>query len=183
MTPSAEPTSKAEVAAHLVPANLLGDSEIIVLAIKPSGWFVLTASVPVVAAAAVVGVVAGVVGLYRPYEHVHAVLSFCAVAALARMVLACWQWIGRTYVLTNLRIVCVRGLISVDVASAALAEVGEAVLAGSLAERLVGIGSIYCLPASDGPLAVAWTAVARPAETHEVVQEAVRRARRRAERP
>ena len=178
MSPSAEPTSQAEAPAHLVPANLLGDDEIIILALKPSGWFVLTASLPVLAAAGVVAVAGYLLGRYRPYAAEQAVLPLCAAVALGRLVVACWQWVGRTYVLTNLRVISVRGLLRVEVAAAALGQVARAEAVPSLAERLVGIGSIYCLPGDQAAQAVSWNAVARPQEVLEIVSEAVRRARR-----
>ena len=179
MTPSAEPTSNAEAAPYLVPANLLGDNEIIVLAIKPSGWFVLTASVPILAAAVVAAAAAIVIDLYHDFAPAQAVISFCAAVAFARAVLACWQWVGRTYVLTNLRMVCVRGLINVDVKAVGLTDVHEVVLSPSVPERLVGIGSIYCLSAAGASPGLAWSAVARPREVHEIVDQAIRRARGR----
>ncbi|KKM16341.1 hypothetical protein LCGC14_1686830 [marine sediment metagenome] len=176
MTPSVEPTSEAEAPAYSVPADLLGDSEIIVLAIKPSGWYLLTASLPVLIASAVAAGVAYGIGLFHPYSPREAVLSFCAAVALGRVMLACWQWIGRTYVLTNLRIVCLRGIVHVGVRAAALTEVRQAVLSAALPERVAGVGSIYCLPAAEGGVEVVWQTVARPREVHEIIDAALSRA-------
>ena len=67
MMASADPATQA-APGYLVPANLLSDSEIIILALKPSGWFVLASSLPVVATAAAVAATAFAVGLLRPYE-------------------------------------------------------------------------------------------------------------------
>ena len=180
MTPSAEPTSqRAEAAAHLVPLDLLQDGEIVILAVKPSGWFVLVASLPVLGAAAVVAAVAYVLSVYHPPLHERVIWSGCAAAGLARMVVACCQWLGRTYVLTNRRIVCIRGLLRVQWLAVGLSELREALLAPSIPERLVGAGSIYCLAASESPAAMAWQTVARPAEVHEIILDAIGRSRRR----
>jgi hypothetical protein len=178
MTPSAEPTSKVQAPGYLVPANLLGDNEIIVLAIKPSGWFVLTCSLPVIAAAAVVAAGAYLVGLYRPYGPEQAILSFCAAAALARAVVACWQWVGRTYVLTNHRIICVRGLVNVNVTGAALVEIRRVVMSAAVPERLFGVASLFCLGDFDSNPAVAWNTVSDPQEVQQIIDKAIRRARR-----
>ena len=193
MTPSAEPTSQgAQVAAHLIPAGLLNGQEVIVLAIKPSAWFVLLASLPVLASAALVGVVAYVVNLYHPQTPAQAILTLCAAGGLGRLMFACWQWLGRTYVLTNRRIVVVRGLMNVQVTAAALTDVRRVVLAASLSERIVSAGSIFCLAGKDadsdqapsdraGSAArsgIAWNVIARPQQIHDVIEDAIRRARR-----
>ena len=89
MSPSAEEASEAQVAGYLVPANLLGDSEIIVLATKPSGWFALTASAPVVFAAAAVAAAAVVIGYLRPFASEQAVLSLAAAVAFGRIMIGC----------------------------------------------------------------------------------------------
>jgi len=193
MSPSAEPASgRAEVSAHLVPANLLGDGEVVILAIKPSNWFVLIVSLPVLASAAVVAAAAYLVDRHHVPTPEHAIFFLAALAATARVAAGCWQWLGRTYVLTNLRVVVVRGLLSVRVTSADLAGLDEAVLAPSLPERLLGVGSIYCLPRRSGGggsdarkafsaarAAVSWSTVAGPREVQEVLDDAIRRARRR----
>ncbi|HET6428363.1 MAG TPA: PH domain-containing protein [Phycisphaerae bacterium] len=179
MSPSAEPTSEAQAVGYLVPANLLGDSEIIVLAIKPSGWFVLTASAPVLFAAAVAAAVAVAIGWLRPFPPQQAIVSFCAAAAFGRVVIACWQWIGRTYVLTNLRVIAVRGLISPQVQAAGLTDVQKVSLSPTVAERVVGIGTVYCLGSPEAGEGLAWNGVARPREVAETIDQAVRRARGR----
>jgi hypothetical protein len=178
MGPSAEPASERSTPAQLVPAGLLQDGEVVILAIKPSSWFVLVSSLPMLASAAVVAAVAYVVDLYHPATHERIIWSGCAAVALLRMVAACWQWLGRTYVLSNLRIISVRGLLRPQWSDAALSKVAQVVPAASLPERLVGAASIYCMVASDDPPAVTWHTVARPAEVHEVIVDAVSRAKR-----
>ena len=179
MTPSAEPTSQqVQVAAHLVPANLLAGGEIVILAIKPSSWFVVIVSLPVLAGAGAVAAAVGIAGHYRPGTPDQLVYSFAAVAAVARLALGCWQWLGRTYVLTNLRVVCIRGLINVNIAAAPLAKVRQAALAQPMPERMLSLGSIYCLSDADATAAVSWNTIANPLQVQEILDEAIRRARR-----
>ena len=178
MTPSAEPTSqRADIAAHLVPADLLSGGEIIVLAIKPSGWFVLLASLPVVVSAVVVAVIAYVVDIYSGWSAAEAVICLCAAVVVIRVTGGCWQWLGRTYVLTNRRIVTVRGLVHVRASAAALTDIRRAVLTATIAERLFGTGSIYCLTDSENTPAVTWNAINSPAEVHEIVAETIERSK------
>jgi len=179
MSPSAEPASEAQVASYLVPANLLGDSEIIVLAVKPSGWFALTVSVPVIVAAALAGAVGLAIGRFHPFAPAEAIVSFCGAVAFGRVLVGCWQWIGRTYVLTNLRVIAVRGLVGPQVQAAGLTDVHEVTLLPSVAERVFGIGTVYCLGAPEATEGLAWNGVAHPREVAETIDQAVRRARGR----
>ena len=192
MTPSAEPTSDgAQVAAHLVPADLLEGGEVVILALKPSGWFVLLASLPVLASATVVAGAAYVVDIFHPPTPAPAILSFALAGVCTRAVFACWQWLGRTYVLTNRRIVSLCGLVNTDVQAAALTDVGRAAMAAAWVERILAAGTIFCLGPQDdasGPASagadvparalVTWSAVAHPQDVLEIVQEAIGRARR-----
>ena len=182
MSPSADPASPRADAAGLVPADLLGDGEVVILAVKPSNWHVLIVSLPVLASAAVVAATGYVVNRYQPRTPEQLAYFFAAVASMARLALGCWQWLGRTYLLTNLRVACVRGLLRVSVASAPLATVTEVVPAVSLPERAVGVGSIYCFTGGSplaGPpaAAVGWNSVANPDDVHRVICQAVRRAK------
>ena len=184
MTPSAEPTSEqTQAPTSLMLARLLQDGEIIILAIKPSNWFVLIGSLPVLASAAVVAIVAYVVSLYHASAHGQVMWSLCAAVVLVRMVAACWQWLGRTYVLTNRRIITIRGLLRVQWVAAELTDIEEVTPAAALPERLVGTGSIFCLTGSDRSAAVAWNTISRPGEVHEIILDAIDRAKRASQSP
>ena len=178
MTPSAEPTSRqADLSTYLVPADLMGEGEIIIMAIKPSGWFVLVASFPVLISALMVAVIAYVMDFYRSETPKDTIVCLCAAFAMVRVLWACWQWAGRTYVLTNYRVVTVRGLVHPKVSSAALEEIHRAEMTETVPEKLCGTGSIYCLSESQCVAEVVWNTVDNPNRVHETVQKAIKRAR------
>ncbi len=177
MTP-VETTPQRLIGSHLVPANLLTGGELVLLAIKPSGWFVLITSLPILISAGVVSIVAYIVGIYRSDSPTETVLCLCAAAGFIRIVIACWQWIGRTYVLTNRRVITVRGVIRVRVSAVRLIDVERAILTEQLAERMVGTGSIYCLTVSKNTPALVWNTISRPGEVHEIVISTIEHAKR-----
>jgi len=177
LSPSAEPASHV-VAEPLAPAGLLGQDEIVILAIKPSGWFVPLVSLPVLASAAVVALAAYLIDPYYPSTYKSLAYIFAIVVSLARLTGACWQWLGRTYILTNLRIMSLRGVNRPLIAQAPLTEVREALLAASLPERLAGLGGIYCYVGEQSLPGIAWTFVSHPAEAHEIVTTAINKAKR-----
>jgi len=177
MTP-VETTPQRLVGTHLVPANLLTDGELVLLAIKPSGWFVLIASLPILISAAVVSIIAYIVGIYRSSSPTETVLCLCAAVGFIRTVIACWQWIGRTYVLTNRRMITVRGVIRTRVSAVKLPDISKAILTAHIVERITGTGSIYCLTNAKDTPALIWNTISRPVEVHEIVLSTIDHARR-----
>ena len=180
MTRSA-PADLTAVAEPLVPAGVLKDGETVLLAIKPSGWFPLLVSWPVLA---IVGLVALVVyvageqfGLNISQKPVmKPVMILCLTVACLRIVVACMQWLGRMYILTNRRIMRVRGVVRTDVVSWALKDVRSLSLSAGRLDQLLGIASLLVVAGEDDTPQAAWTHLARPIEVHRIVSEAARRA-------
>lgn len=181
MTPTAEPTSAgagAFAAPVPVPARLIQDGEQIVLAIKPSPWYILLVSLPVLLAAT--AVFAGVY-VFRPYLpglSLRTAFSLCALAWVVRLFVALLEWLSRIYVLTNLRVLRIKGVLRVDVFECPLGRIQNTVLSLTLLERLWGLGSIYFATAGTGAMEAAWLMIARPQEVHEIVVSWIRRAPR-----
>lgn len=177
MTPSAEPTPTA-AAQSLAPAGVLEDGEIVLLAIKPSAWFVPLISWPVLLAAGVVAAgvqfLSGVLG--SPAWR-HTLLTACATATVLRLVIAAVQWTGRLYMLTNRRVLTIRGVVRPVIAGCRLKQISSVLPAAILLERGLGLGSLlFDLAGGDGA-ELNWLHVNRPAEVLRTVQEAIGRAR------
>ena len=179
MSPSAEPANATAEASVVVPAELLEDGEIVLLAVKPSGWFVLLVSAPVLA---VVGVLAAGVVFSEPILHAggrprDAVLLALTAVAFLRVLVACCQWIGRLYVLTNRRMLRIRGIVRADVLAFLLKDVRGVLPTAGLLERPLGLGSLYFEIDGQAGGDAAWVNLSRPADVLETVSEAIRRAR------
>ena len=171
------PADLTAVAEPLVPAGVLKDGETVLLAIKPSGWFALLVSWPVLAIAGLVAAAAYVacehLGLDIPLSPV---MFLCLTAACVRIMIACMQWLGRMYILTDRRIMRVRGVIRTDVVSWILKDVRGLSLSAGKLEQLLGIASLLVVAGEDDTPQPAWTYLARPIEVHRIVSEAARRA-------
>lgn len=195
MSPTAEPAAAAHRAAEVAAERILRDGETILLAIKPSPWFVLLVSWPVLliagGAAAAVALAAEGFGVALP---VRTIGWFCAAAAAGRVVMACFQWAGRLYVLTDLRVIWMRGVARVEVLDHPLRRIELAEVAASPGQRLLGVGTLCFEPpaaprsaaAADadnslaavaGPCEHAWVDIARPAQVAKAVNDAIRRMR------
>lgn len=180
MTPS-EPTSALQAPpAVAVPARLLQDGEEIVLALKPSLIFILLVSMPFLSGLLVVWLAAYLLDRALPPLDLplQTVGTFCVAAGAIRLIISIFQWVARLYVLTNRRVIRIKGVLNVEVFECPLARIQNTNLILTLTERIFGLGTIYFSTAGGiGPEA-AWLTIARPREIHEIVVEYINRAQR-----
>lgn len=185
MTPSADSTETQVAGRVVVPAGLVSDDEQIILALKPSGWFVLLVSVPgwiVIAAAAIVADLLRYKAHFVSRDHI---VTLAVAAGLVRLAIAVAQWLARVYLLTDRRVLRVMGVLHVRVFEAPLARVQNTFLSMTLIERLLGLGTILFATAGTGAAEAGWWLIARPREVHAIVVETIRRAQsgRNGEKP
>jgi len=185
------PSVKAErvldsdaVANQPVPLAVRGafdEGEVVILAVKPSGWYVFLLSAPIMLIAAIVA--GGLVISVRVFElpvpgRLAVLVPICMVAACLRLFWACSQWTGRLYVLTNRRALRVtKGLLRTETFSCPLTLVKSLSIHTSTGEKFFGLSTldfeIEQRDASDG----LWTCLANAADVETVVAEAVSRVR------
>ena len=178
MSPTTSPANCVP-AESAVAAEVLRDDETILLAVKPSGWFVLLASGPVLVLAALL---AGGTLLARPVIGARtrdALLLAGLAMALLRLMVASFQWLGRTYMLTDKRVMRVRGVMKADVLQCPLGEIRRIDQTASRCERLLGVGSLLFQAPGVDAVESAWVNIARPDEVREAIEEAIRRMRGR----
>jgi hypothetical protein len=102
-------------------------------------------------------------------------IDLAAALIAARLMLATLAWMGRLYVLTDLRIVRLSGVLAVNVFDCPLRKIQLTRLQSPLRERVLGLGSIEIIPAEGRP--TNWSIVSRPAEVHETIVAAINRAK------
>jgi len=179
MNPSAEPAQLPAHVVALVPADRIEDGEIILLAVKPSLWFVVLTSWPVLVMA---GVVAGATCVaQRAFDarvNTDVTALICAAVACTRLTLACFQWQGRLYVLTDRRVMRLRGMFHVDCYQCPLKSIAGIRLASSAPERAAGVANLL-FDRDDGKDIPDghWTVLAEPKQVFQTVSEAWRRTR------
>jgi uncharacterized membrane protein YdbT with pleckstrin-like domain len=170
----------ADVVPRRVPAAIVGD-DLIELSLKPSPWFILLYRgrwlaglfAAVVVLEAVAQLVPGV-----PNSVVMMKLA-CLAALLFRAGLTTLQWASRSYLLTNRRIMRIRGVLQADVAQCLLARVAGVEMSQNALQTLLGIGTIRITPASDAARTITWRHVSKPAETLRTIHAAIARSRGR----
>ena len=110
------------VRARIIAPSLLGPGEVVIFEMKPSLWYVAFASLPIAAAGLMLLLLSGVVfDLPESLRRWGAVLGVWIVGL--RVALAFLQWLGRTYVLTDRRILTQSGVVNVAVETLGLEDI------------------------------------------------------------
>ena len=168
--------SRLETSWAFLPDEIVDGGEMIVLAIKPSMWRPLLDSIPWLIMAAVLSVTLAVTG--KPIPGLSVSLSVQIVLALgaARLGIAIIRWVPTWYVLTNRRVMWVRGVRAPKVHSLALIEVRNTYLNATTPEKLIGLGTISLVSDEPNHAPLIWTSITRPREIHEKIRRAIENA-------
>jgi len=162
----------------LLPANLLDGDEVVILAIKPSLWFVVFTSVRWLAVTVAVILLAGFWGHRIPFVNSPMVVQAAAALAAARVGFALLQWVARLYVLTNRRVIRLMGILNINLFECPLTKIQNTYMTFAWYERLTGLGSISFATAGTGGIEASWMYINHPLEVHERVRSAIHRAQR-----
>ncbi|MCH7720328.1 MAG: PH domain-containing protein [Planctomycetes bacterium] len=158
-----------------LPVNLDG-GEVVILAIKPSAWFVLYDAARWLVLAFFVAGTSGWVSNAVSWASVPLLIQLASVAATLRLGIAVLRWVSRFYVLTDRRVMRIRGVWKVDVFACPLLSVRTTKLTAQPHERLVGLGTLRFNvdppPDADG----SWYSIRHPEEVHSEVRRAIKRA-------
>lgn len=160
--------------AALFTAHMIPDGEIVLLLIKPSLWFIpLTAAFPL-GFAAVLALVPRLVALPgAPSAYLNGAILLAAVSLMWATV----QWMGRYYVLTDMRVMAMSGVFQTSIQQCLLRKVARVRMLRTFRDRLLGLGSIEVIPQQEESPIVFWATVGRPKMVKDRVQQAVGRAK------
>ena len=147
----------------------------VLLILKPSLWFIVFGSMRFAAAVLII-----TIGAQLWLDDARAVgsIAYAGTFLLAgRVMWAVLQWMGRLYVLTDLRILRLSGVFNVEIFDCALRKVATTRLTRTFREKLWRLGSIEIVPADDSCPPGVWQTVKRPADVHAKVQSTIERAK------
>ncbi len=172
---SATPATPLDVAAA---EELLDDGEVILLATRPSGWFVLVTSWPVLAMGAVILAAAVVADKgFGAAIQLRTVGFVYGVVGSIRLAVGCGEWVGRLYILTTRRVLRVSGVMRATIEQCPLRAIAETTLAATTIERPLGVASLSFQDDQGQTLQPVWTCLSRAAEVRDVVDNAILRVR------
>jgi uncharacterized membrane protein YdbT with pleckstrin-like domain len=174
--PEANATEKIP-AAELVPAHLLDGGEIVLFAIKPSLWMILFASVRWILVLSVVIAASRWLESVIPGAERMIIIKASLALMLARVGFATMEWVSRLYVLTNRRVMRIRGIFNVNLFECALPRIQNTFLTLRWYERITRLGTISFATAGTGGIEASWVNVNNPIEIHEQLRAAINRSR------
>lgn len=159
---------------ELIPSDLLHEGEEVIYAVKPSLWLVVFGSFRIVVVAVVLAVITT---FWGPRWHLGAlggyIILACAGLALGRVGYAFLQWLSRVYVLTNKRVIRVRGVFTIDIFQCGLPRLQNTFLTMTLAQRVLNLGNIAFTTAGTSGIEAIWRHIYRPLEAHQKLIRAV----------
>ena len=160
----------------LVPEGLLDGDEIVLLAVKPSLWFILLRSGSWLIGCVVLAGLTWWLGRHGFGADVARLGLQTAVAiALVRVSVAMFQWASRLYVLTNRRVMRIKGVLHVNVFECPLTKIQNTHLSFSLPQRLLWIGSIDMETAGTLGGGATWEHLSQPTLVHTRLRNAIGR--------
>jgi hypothetical protein len=163
--------------ATLLTGHVLRDGELVLLALKPSLWFIVFQSIlfsgAVVLLASITRYFIDRDGALHRLAYIEAAVFLIA----GRVMWAVLHWMGRLYVLTDQRIIRLAGIFTVDLYDCPLRKVSRTQITHSIKEKLCRLGSIEVHPkeAPDGLPVGIWQTISKPIQVHEQIVAAMRR--------
>lgn len=158
----------------LIPSDLLHEGEEVILAIKPSLWSVVFVSIRTVMVSVSIAIV---VTFWGQRWHLGPlggyIILTCVGAALGRVGYGFLQWLSRVYVLTNKRVIRVRGVFTIDIFQCSLPRLQNTFLTMTLAQRFLRLGNIAFTTAGTSGIEAIWRHVCRPLEVHQKLIRAI----------
>lgn len=157
------------------PGTVIDGGEIVILAVKPSLWRPVFASAPWLVTALFLAAVLTGTGRSIPGLSMLATVQVVLLGGLIRLAWAVAQWMPRWHVLTNRRILDIKGVRAPIVTSLPLIRIRNTYVRRSLPEHVAGVGSILFVagqPDSE-PVSHLWRTIAEPDEVHAKIRRAI----------
>lgn len=165
-------------AAGLLPADLLQPGEIIILFLKPSPWYILLAPLASLAAMTILVLLAIQFNNWLNLGISQRDLVLLGVALVGvRLFWQFLEWLSRIYVLTDRRIIRIKGVLRVQVFETPLKNIQHTYALFSLRERLFGLGTMAFTTAGTAFIEATWEMVARPLQVHKQIVQTLNRYR------
>jgi hypothetical protein len=159
---------------ELLPSDLLHEDEVVVFAVKPSLWSVAFLSFRTVVVA--VAVAASVI-LFGPSWRLGGLNTYivegCGAAIVARIGFALLQWLSRSYVLTDKRVIRIRGVFTIDIFQCGLPKIQNTFLIMTVPQRLLNLGNIAFATAGTSQIEAIWRHVKDPLKIHQQLLRAI----------
>ena len=163
-------TVTGQPAAAILPAELLQPGEVIILLLKPSLWYLILAPLRILLMIVLLSY-----ALFYLCDYTSLPLSKHDILIAGGGLFGLrvfWQflnWLSRIYVLTDQRIIRVKGVFQVEIFEAPLKKLQHTQMTFLVRERLLGLGSMHFYTAGTNFPEASWEMIARPLDVHQQV--------------
>jgi hypothetical protein len=177
-TTSDAPSPAADLAATLaaLPGGVVDGGEIVILAIKPSMWRPFFESAPWLVAWCFMAMLLTAMQRPLPGWSLAATAQFLLLIGFARLGVAVLRWVPAWYVLTNRRVIAIRGVRAPRIESCLLVEIRNTYLIATLAEKSARLGTISFVTEKPDRAAQVWQSIPTPEQVHVEVRRAIENA-------
>lgn len=156
-----------------LPADVVDGGEIILLAIKPSMWRPVFDSAACLIACTVLAAAASWAARPLPGLSLTATIQLILLIAVTRLGIAIIRWVPTWHVLTNRRIINIRGVRAPRVSSCPLVKIRSTSVNASPAERVTNLGTISFETVSDDNSPGPWQSIARAQDVETRIRRAI----------
>ena len=162
---------------QMLPSDLLSEDEVVLFAIKPSIWTVAFLSIRTVVVSVAIAAAAMVLGpALRLGVLTTYIVEICGAVIFARVGFALLQWLSRSYVLTDQRVIRIRGVFTIDIFQCALVKIQNTFLTLTLPQRFLNLGNIAFVTAGTGSVEAIWRHCRNPLQAHQQLIRSINRA-------
>ena len=178
-------TSRPEASSHVsevaarwttLPGGVVDGGEIVVLAIKPSMWRPVFDSAHWLVICSLLAATLTSLGTPLPGLSLTTTAQLVLFVAVARLGVAVVRWIPTWYVLTNRRVIDVRGVREPRITACSLVAVRNTYVRSSIAETCTSLGTITFVTDEPGDAPHVWQSIAQPHAVHAQIRRAIENA-------
>lgn len=156
--------------AGILPAELLQPGEVIILLLKPSLWYLLLMPLRTLLMIVLLSYAMFYLCDYISLPMTRHDILIAGGGLFGLRVF--WQflnWLSRIYVLTDQRIIRVKGVFHVEIFEAPLKKLQHTQTTFLVRERLFGLGSIHFYTAGTNMPEASWEMITHPLEAHQQI--------------
>ncbi len=159
-----------------IPVELLDGGEIVILAIKPSLWFLVFDSSRWLLTGIALLILSTMPSLPVGGHWRQILIQAACLVIVLRLGIALLRWVSRFYVLTNRRVMRLRGVFTIDILSCPLIKIRNTRVTFGPHEKVTGLGTIEFyseeMPGAD----LHWYHIRHCDEVHARVRRAIEKA-------
>ena len=169
------PTAAVTPLGAMLARHILRDGEIVLLALKPSLWFIPLSSLRFIGVVLILALAA--IAWEGPRNREWFYIEAAIFLVAGRIMWAVLAWMGRLYVLTDLRVIRLSGVFRVEIFDCALRKVARTQVTVGFKERVTTTGSIEITPEDESCPPGVWQTVSKPHDVHDLITRTIAKAK------